>query len=82
MPQYPEHLSPLQVKKVSLQGSVPEMFSLEGMGMFCVDAEGTNGREGLHKQHILVAPGRTSQQDPSTSEGTLDRTQRPVSKPW
>lgn len=40
--------------------------------MFCVDApEGTNGREGLHKQHILVAPGR-SQQDPSTSQDTQD----------
>lgn len=67
-------LTPLQVKKVSfaMQGSITEMLRLEGTWMFCVDApKGTNGREGLHKQHILVAPGR-SQQDPSTSQDTQD----------
>lgn len=68
--QCPVYLSPLQMKEVSfaVRGSITEMFRLEGMWMFCVDApEGTNCMEGLHKHHILVPPGRTSQQDPSTS---------------
>lgn len=72
--QYPVYLTPLQVKNISfaMQGSITELFRLEGRWMFCVDApEGTNGREGLHKQHILMAPGRTSQQDPSTSPYTI-----------
>lgn len=72
--QCPVYLSPLQVREVSfaMQSSITEMFRLEGMWMLCVDApEGTNGREGLHKQHIQVELGRTSQQDPSTSPYTI-----------